>query len=41
MAVKCSVSLPHGAIGWSVIVEFPDHTHLLFYLEIILLIVKV
>ena len=29
---KCSVALPHGAMGWStcVIVVFPDHTHLLF-----------
>ena len=29
---KCSVALPHGAVGWSavVIVVFPDHTHLLF-----------
>ena len=22
--------LPHGAIGWSVIVAFPGHTHSLF-----------
>ena len=29
---KCSVVLPHGAVGWSecVIVVFPDLTHLLF-----------
>ena len=29
---KCSVALPHGAVGWSqnVIVVFPDHAHLLF-----------
>ena len=30
---KCSVALPHGAVGWfakcSVIVVFHDHTHLL------------
>ena len=24
---KCSVTIPHGAVGWSVIVVFPDHTH--------------
>ena len=23
----CSFSLPPGALGWSVIVEFPGHTH--------------
>ena len=28
---KCSVALPHGAVGWSaVIVVFPDHTDLPF-----------
>ena len=29
---KCSVTLPHGAVGWSALGEcvFPDHTHLLF-----------
>ena len=29
---KCSVTLPHGTVGWSgcVIVVFPDYTHLLF-----------
>ena len=27
---KCSVSLSRSAVGWSVIVAFPGHTHLLF-----------
>ena len=29
---KCSVALPHGAVGWSAVCDlvFPDHTHLLF-----------
>ena len=27
---KCSIALPRGAIGWSVIMVFPDHTDLLF-----------
>ena len=25
------MSLPHGAVGWSVIVAFSVHTHLLFF----------
>ena len=33
LAVVCllvfSVSLPRGAMAWSVIAAFPDHTHLL------------
>ena len=30
---KCSVALPHGAVGWSAVydVVFSDHTHLLFW----------
>ena len=24
------MALPNGAVGWPVIVVFPDHTHLLF-----------
>ena len=24
------MALPHGAVGWSEFVVFPDHTHLLF-----------
>ena len=29
---KCSVALPHGALGWSAVCDcvFPDHTHLVF-----------
>ena len=29
---KCSVTLPHGAVGWSLVCDcgIPDHTHLLF-----------
>ena len=27
---QCYVSLPHGAVGWSVVGAFPGHTHLLF-----------
>ena len=27
------MSFPHGAMGWSVIVTFPGHTHLLFALQ--------
>ena len=36
----CSVTLPHGAVGWSavVIVFFPDHTHLLFYLLVFIVV---
>ena len=33
---QCSVALPHGVVGWSaqcVIVVFPDHTQLLFWLS--------
>ena len=26
----CYVSLPCGAMGWSVLVAFPSHTHLIF-----------
>ena len=31
---KCSVALPHGAVGWSAVCDgvFPDHTYLLFVL---------
>ena len=28
--LQCSVSLPHGALGWSVTVGFPGHIHLFF-----------
>ena len=30
---KCTVALPHGAMGWSAVcdVVFPDHTH--FFIE--------
>ena len=29
---KCSVALPYDAMGWlCLIVEFSDHTHLLFF----------
>ena len=27
---QCYVALTHGTMGWSVIVVFPDHTHLFF-----------
>ena len=30
---KCSLALPHGAMGWSAVCNcgiFPDHTHLFF-----------
>ena len=32
---KCSVALPYDAVGWLqyVTVVFPDHTHLLFYVQ--------
>ena len=32
---KCSVALPHGAVGWSALcdVVFSDHTHLLFVIK--------
>ena len=30
LQLPCSVSLPQGAVGWSVIVAFPGHTHLPF-----------
>ena len=33
----CSVALPHGAMGWSVVCGcgISDHTHLLFHLNIL------
>ena len=32
---NCSVTLPHGAVGWSVVCDCgnPDLTHLLFFLN--------
>ena len=29
---KCSLALPHGAVGWSAVCDcvFPDHTHFVF-----------
>ena len=32
----CSVSLPHGAVGWTavMVVVFHGHTHLSFYIKI-------
>ena len=35
MCVFVQVSLPFGAIGWSVIVAYPDHSHLLLISTII------
>ena len=29
---KCSVALPHDAVGWSAVCVCGDHTHLLFWL---------
>ena len=30
----CFVSLPHGALGWSVTVAFPGYTHLFFLYQL-------
>ena len=34
---KCSVTLPHGTVGWSAVCDcvFPDHTHLLLEIPIL------
>ena len=33
---KCSVALPHDAVGWSAVVSvvFPGYTHLLFAYQV-------
>ena len=38
----CYVAIPHGAMGLSavVIVVFPDHTHLLFYIYIYIITLR-
>ena len=42
MSLDCCVAIPRGAMGSSaaVIVVFPDHTHLIFYIYIYIITLR-